>query len=387
MKSIWLPYDDSLDQYSRQEVTNLMRTFLYIIPGIAVTLATIDFIFGYTSIALTTLSVPLFFWTSMYFLNRGKINTAMIIITSIMIIATTAICFIGAGIHEVGVVIFPVIVFFSSLVMNIRGVIVTTSIVIIALGLIVLEEYINIFPKEAPVSGWVDLIVALSVLIIHSFMTFSFSSITRDNLSRIRKELRNQERYKIEIQENLHEKTELLRLVHHRVKNNLLLINSLIELEAYGNPEIKEEFSEITQSVHTIARAHDPLYHTEDYKQVEIKPYLEKLITTFAQSNVIKELETKIDECLIFHESALLLGIVLQKLLSSIQQIESMHIKINLESKKDQLRLEVRAKGEEKLLINKASIVDLLIKEANGELALTSDRIELTIPTKKGELS
>lgn len=380
MKSIWLPYDDTLDRYSRREVTNLMRTFLYIIPGIAVVLATIDFIFGYTNIALTTLSVPLFFWASMYFLNRGKINTAMIIITSIMIIATSIICFIGAGIHEVGLVIFPVIVFFSSLVMNVRGVIVTTSAVIIALGLIVLEEYLNIFPKEAPVTEWVDLIVALSVLIIHTFMTFSFSSITKDNLSRIRTELSNQERYKIEIQENLDEKTELLRLVHHRVKNNLLLINSLIELEAYDKPEIKEEFSEITQSVHTIARAHDPLYHTEDYKQVEIKPYLEKLITTFAQSNAVKGLETRIDECLIYHEKALLMGIILQKLLSSIQQIESMHLMINLASKNKQLTLEVRVKNDVELLIKKASIIDLLVEEVNGELALSNDHVELTIP-------
>ncbi|MEP1033736.1 histidine kinase dimerization/phosphoacceptor domain -containing protein [Ekhidna sp.] len=382
MRSIWLPYDESLDEYSQKEVTNLMRTFLFIIPGIAVILASLDFIFGYTSIALTTLSVPFFCWASMYFLNRGQINSAMIIITTLMIIATSIICFLGAGIHEVGIIIFPVIVFFSSLVMNVKGVIITSFIVVICLILIVIEEQLNIFPSYAPITKWVDLTVALSVLIIHTFMTFSFSSITKNNLLRIRDELENQKKYKSEIAENLEEKTELLRLVHHRVKNNLLLINSLIELETYGKPDVKEEMSEIADSIHTIARAHDPLYHTDDYKQVSIKPYLEKLIATFAQSRTIKALNVEFEDCLIFHEKALLLGIVLQKLLSSIMSLETMDLGIVLKSKGLNHELELFANNQKTMALEDSSLAELLTQQIGGKLMITKNKIGISFPAE-----
>lgn len=379
MKSIWLPYDDTLDQYSRKEVTNLMRTFLYIIPGVAIVLATIDFVLGYTNIALTTLTVPFFFWTSMYYLNKGQINVAMIIIVSIMIIATSIICFLGVGIHEVGISIFPVIVFFSSLVMNTRGVAITTSAVVISLALIVFEEQLDLFPRNIQVANWVDLVVALSVLIIHSFMTFSFASITKENLNRIRKELQNQKRYKDGIEENLMEKTELLRQVHHRVKNNLLLINSLIELEAHETPEVRDEFKEITESIHTIARAHDPLYHTNDYKQVSIRPYLEKNITSFVQKNQIKSLQVDLDDFLIFHEKALLLGIVLQRVLTSIESVELFELTISLKKEGKNHVLEV-IKHSKPDFLKDTKLIEMLIKQIGGEVRLTPNGVVISFP-------
>lgn len=380
MRSAWLPYDESLNEYSHKEVTNLMRIFLYIIPSIAVALATVDFMFGYTKIALTTLTVPFFCLIAILYLNKGHVNTAMIIVTSIMLTATSIICFWGGGIHEVGIIIFPVIVLFSSLVMNLRGVIITTVLVVLCLALIVLEEQQNIYPSDAPATSWVDLAVALSVLIIHSFMTFSFANITKNNLRRIREELQNQKRYKKEIAENLEEKTQLLRLVHHRVKNNLLLINSLIELEVYGKPEVKLEFKEISDSIHTIARAHDPLYHTEDYKQVSIKPYLEKLIASFAQSRMVKDLEIQIEECLIFHEKALLLGIVLQKILVSIKLKDISELAIQLKCTGENGQLAVVAKNGGDMLIEELSLVELLTKRINGKLAIADQRISIDFP-------
>lgn len=380
MNTDWLTYDQALDQYSGKEVSNLMRTFLYIIPAIAVALAIIDFVFGYTNIAITTLSVPLFCIVSMYYLNKGYIKTSMFIIIAIMVTSTSIICFQGAGIHEVGIIIYPVIVFFASLVMNARGVIITTGVVVLCLILIVIEEQLGIYPGYTQVTTWVDLSVAFSVLVIHTFMTFSFSNITKNNLAKVRVELGNQKKYKEEIADNLEEKTELLRLVHHRVKNNLLLINSLIELETVGQAEAKKELKEISDSIHTIARAHDPLYHTDDYKQVEIKPYLEKLIATFAQSKAIKDLEVKFDDCLIFHEKALLLGIILQKILTSIESLEQLVLTIHLNSNGQTQMLKVLNNSANKIVINDTSLIELLTLQIDGKLESTDQEIVVSFP-------
>ncbi len=379
MKSSWLPYDEMLDQYSRTEIKGLMRIFLYIIPSIAVILSAVNFIIGNANVALTTLIVPVFCVPSLYFLYKGFINSSMIMITSIMIITTSIVCIQGARIHEVGIIIFPVTVFFASMVMNLRGVILTLIAVSICLAVIVIGEQYEFFPPPTHEPGWIDLLVVLAVLIVHSFITYSFSSITRNNLAKVQVELQNQKHYQDEIAQNLSEKTELLRLVHHRVKNNLLLVNSLIELEAYEKPKIKKDLQEVIESIYTIARAHDPLYHTEDYKQVAIKPYLEKLIATFVQSNAVRGLDMKLADCLIFHEKALLLGILLQKILSSIRGLEEMDMLISLKADNSRLKLCVMSKGSQEMILSDSSLIHLLCEQIGGNLEEEIKEIQISL--------
>jgi two-component sensor histidine kinase len=371
VNSKWLPYDQTLDAHSKKEITILLKTFLFIIPLVALALAMVNFSLGLNHIALTILTVPIFCLISLGALYRGMINLSIIILIVILIAATTLSCTLGNGVHETGIIVLPVIVLFSSLIMNERGVILTTLAVILCLAFIVFGEQAGVFPsRNVPAVRWVDLVVVLTITIIHTFVTYSFSNITRKNLNRAKSELDNQKKYKDEINANLKEKSELLRLVHHRVKNNLLLINSLIELETYGKPKIKEELSEVTKSIHTIARAHDPLYHTEDYKQVAIKPYLEKLISSFVQSIGIKNLEVSLDDKLIFHEKAILIGIILQRIVSNIEQTDLEKLQLTLRAKKDQLTLKLSLTNGNKIRNSQKSLIESLVEEIDGDFKL-----------------
>lgn len=288
-------------------------------------------------------------------------------------------CTFGNGIHETGIIVLPVIVLFSGLVMNVRGVIITTLTVIFCLAYIVFAEQFGMYTsRKIPAVRWVDLIVVQAVTIIHIFVTYSFSNITKKNLNRVQSELNNQKKYRNEISENLNEKSELLRLVHHRVKNNLLLINSLIELETYGNPQEKEELAEITQSIHTIARAHDPLYHTEDYKQVAIKPYLEKLIAANIQSTGIDNYQVELEGRFLFHEKALLLGIILQKILSNISSSKQDDVLIKLESDKNQINLSVATIDQTQMSGIETSLIELLTEELDGSLEISGKEVKVS---------
>lgn len=375
--SSWLPYDHKLDQESLREIISLIRSFLYIIPGISVILAVIDFSIGLTDIALVNLTVPVFCAISLIALNRGHINLSMIITVAILIISTTGICIIGYQIHEIGIILFPVIVLFSSLVMNVRGVVITTLSVILCLALIVFGGIENSVTDISPRAQWVDLIIALIVITLHIFATYRFSNITKNNLRRAKSELRVQKRYKNDIAENLEEKSELLRMVHHRVKNNLLLINSLIELETYGQSKAKEHLQEITESIHTIARAHDPLYHTKDYKRVSIKLYLEKLITSLSQTLGFIRVEIDITDRFISHEKALLLGIITQKILNTLKTPEDLEILIEMKNQEDDFTLTVRTMNEIKLVLEEASLIHLLTKELECDLFIEDTEVRI----------
>lgn len=380
MNSKWLPYDQTLDDHSKQEIGFLLKTFLFIIPLVAVILAIVNFSLGLPRIALIILTVPIFCLISLAALNRGLINISVITLIAILIAATTLSCTLGNGVHETGIIVLPVIVLFSSLIMNVRGVLITTIIVILCLAYIVFGEQYGLYPsRKVPSARWLDLVVVLTVTIIHIFVTHSFSSITRRNLKRAKTELSNQKKYKEEISTNLKEKSELLRLVHHRVKNNLLLINSLIELETYGKPKIKEELAEVTKSIHTIARAHDPLYHTEDYKQVAIKPYLEKLISSFVQSMGIKDLEVNLEDKLIFHEKAILLGIILQKIITDIEQEDLEKLQISLQSIKKNIILKVMLTNGNRIGGSQKGIIHALVKEMGGEFQVSPNEASIQV--------
>lgn len=378
--SRWLPYDNSIDDYSLQEVSKLLKTFLYIIPLVAVILATVNFSLGLSAIALTILTIPVFCLFSFIALSKGMINLSMVILMTILIVATTLSCTLGNGIHETGIIVLPVIVLFSSLVMNVRGVVLTTGIVILCLAYIVFGEKYGLYPSRG-VSAvrWVDLVVVQTITIIHIFVTYNFSNITKKNLQRVNKELQNQEKYKEEISQNLSEKSELLRLVHHRVKNNLLLINSLIELESHHQPSLKGNLSEITSSIHTIARAHDPLYHSEDYKQVSVKPYFEKLIASFVQSSGLKNINIELVDLSIYHEKALLLGIILQKILSHMPIDSINDIEIKLFQNEDVLTLSIQSGNLKSLKDNDSSLIELLTKKLEGELKITDSKISISL--------
>ena len=80
--------------------------------------------------------------------------------------------------------------------------------------------------------------------------------------------------------------TILLAEVHHRVKNNLTIISSLLELQAN---EIKDKdqklpFQQSINRVHSIAKVHELMYDTNNMASVEINDYLHRILPTIQQT-------------------------------------------------------------------------------------------------------
>ena len=83
-----------------------------------------------------------------------------------------------------------------------------------------------------------------------------------------------------ELAVSLREKELLLQEVHHRVKNNLQLISSLIGLQedALADPARHERFDSLRHQVHAMALVHEKLYGTEDLGRVEFAGYARDLL-------------------------------------------------------------------------------------------------------------
>lgn len=78
----------------------------------------------------------------------------------------------------------------------------------------------------------------------------------------------------------LQEKTILLNEIHHRVKNNLQVISSLLNLQAThaSDPRLRELLGESQSRVRAMALTHQLLYEKkEDYSRIDLGDYLERL--------------------------------------------------------------------------------------------------------------
>ena len=77
----------------------------------------------------------------------------------------------------------------------------------------------------------------------------------------------------------LAEKDVLLREIHHRVKNNLAVIVSLVDMQTdnLADPRIISSFREFRERVHAMALVHEDLYKSESLARIDAKGYLETL--------------------------------------------------------------------------------------------------------------
>jgi len=84
------------------------------------------------------------------------------------------------------------------------------------------------------------------------------------------------------LQQALHEKEVLLKEIHHRVKNNLQIISSLLNLQAESlkDPADRALFMESDGRVRSMALIHERLYKSDDFAGVDFKEYIESLMVS-----------------------------------------------------------------------------------------------------------
>ena len=88
----------------------------------------------------------------------------------------------------------------------------------------------------------------------------------------------------------------LLKEMGHRVKNSLMIVTSLLQLQArdIGDPTLTLYLEEAAQRVSAVARAHDQLFHSADIERMDLGKYVE---------GVCKDLDASVAHCVIQTEA------------------------------------------------------------------------------------
>ncbi len=125
-----------------------------------------------------------------------------------------------------------------------------------------------------------------------------------------------------EILRSLKEKELLLREIHHRVKNNLQIISTLLTLQSYSKKNnVNDLYRESQNRIQSIALIHENLYHSEDLAHINFETYVKGLITDLFDSygvNASKiKLNLKIEEVTLGIETAIPCGLIINELVSN----------------------------------------------------------------------
>ncbi len=105
-----------------------------------------------------------------------------------------------------------------------------------------------------------------------------FTAFVRDITARKRAEE--------QVHASLREKEVMLKEIHHRVKNNLQIVSSLLRLQARGlkNPETVAAFEESGSRVQSMALVHEKLYQSSSLSELDFAAYAESLTTSLLRS-------------------------------------------------------------------------------------------------------
>lgn len=130
----------------------------------------------------------------------------------------------------------------------------------------------------------------------------------------------------VELQNALEEKEILLREVHHRVKNNLQVISSMLSLQLgdYENERIQENYQEILGRINSMALVHDLLHQSEDLTRLDFEEYaltlVDELQTTLETGRTRVTVETEFQAAELDVDTALRCGLILHELISNCLQ-------------------------------------------------------------------
>jgi len=247
-----------------------------------------------------------------FFKKYGNLKLAAVRLAVISLLATFIIILFSGGINSPFIFILAVIVLGGYTSARIFGTIYLYAVMLsIVLIYTINEADFSFITNEVPQRSQAHFAV-ISLL----FAVYLVGGVFGKTLLRAHEALN---RSKAEIEIRITEKELILREVHHRVKNNLQTVSSLLSLQAKSstNDKIKELIRSSQNRVISMAMIHEMLYIRNNLSKIEFRPYVQELTDYLMNSADCKSknirIQLHIPEVALGIDTAIPLGLLINE--------------------------------------------------------------------------
>jgi PAS domain S-box-containing protein len=170
-------------------------------------------------------------------------------------------------------------------------------------GMIALRKNGDDFPFDISVATW--------------------SSQGEDYFTAIIQDVTDYKKAEEQLKESLNEKDILLKEIHHRVKNNLMVISSLLSLQSryIKDKDTLNIFRESQSRARSMALIHEKLYNSNDLKQINFGEYIKTLTAdlfyTYVTDPDLIKLNLDVDDVMLDINTVVPLGLIVNELVSN----------------------------------------------------------------------
>ncbi len=202
----------------------------------------------------------------------------------------------------------------------------------ITVPIVLNDEVIGVIDSEHPASGFYseeDLKILTTIAsmaatkIDQARIKENLELIVQEKTNELSKNYEKLQDSYAEIIKNNKEKETLLKEIHHRVKNNLQVISSLLNLQSglTDDQKIKEVFDDSKNRIASMAAIHEQLYEKDNLSEIDARKYVaditQNLIRSYASDNNLN-LHLDLEALQIDLEKSVPLGLILNELIVNV---------------------------------------------------------------------
>lgn len=164
------------------------------------------------------------------------------------------------------------------------------------------------------------LLVLLIAILIFGYFSFLKSKRREKSLSEMNEEITEKSNL---LEATLKEKELLIKEVHHRVKNNMQIVMSLLKLQAekINDKHVEVYFAEARNRIQSMALVHEFLYKKDKMDFMQMDEYIKQLIleiqNSYAQPNHIIQMHTNLDPIKLDFDTSIPLGLIINELVTN----------------------------------------------------------------------
>jgi two-component sensor histidine kinase len=199
----------------------------------------------------------------------------------------------------------------------------------------------------------------------------------------IEREITEQKRVQEQTEQSLKEKEILLAEIHHRVKNNLAVVNSLLHLQMdeAEDPHVKSQLVESATRIRSMASIHEQLYQSKNFSELDLSVNLQNLVDelrrmTVYQNNI--EFKFNLDSVYLSMNEAIPCSLIANEVLTNVLK----HAFIDQMSGEVDIHLRQENQGEVQLSVEDNGVG---MEQNRSETSLGMELIEVLTEQLNGE--